>query len=238
MFVTRFFAALIAFSFMAVSALPSQAFSKSTVKLVQFLGASEFAGSVQNVKDDENLDGLDLTGVSVDEFFCWKMDMVDPRTKKVIGKGIDCLDFQTPGADVPGNIPGNEMDASGKVTAATATVDVFTVFIFDDGGTIVNRGTTTIQPFVPGFGDAGFGNRFVPDTIPNLPVTHLTGSIPNPGDDSFVLTTGDFSHVSGNARVSGAVSLADTKSGNPVFDCLWELNLTTNRRKRRSFFRR
>lgn len=228
---TRFFAVFIAFSFIAASALPALAIfkSRSIVKPVQFLGPSEFVGNVQDVKEAENLDGLNLSEVSVEEFFCWEMDMVDPRTKKVIGRGIDCLDFQDPGADVPGSTPGDNNDASGNVTVNTATVDVFTFFIFKRGGTIVNRGTTTIQPFVPGFGDFGFGDRFAPTTISPLPVTHLTGSIPNPGDNSFVLTTGKFSHASGNARVSGAVSLADTKTGNPVFDCLWEINLSFNK---------
>lgn len=149
------------------------------------------------------------------------MPMVNPATKKVIGRSIDCLDFQPPSADVPNGTAGT---AGLFVTPNTATVDVFTFFIMPEGA-IVNRGTTTIQPFVPGFGNAGFGERF-PGTNPaDLPVTHLTGSIPNPAINSIVLGTGAFAHQGGNARVSGAVSLADA-SGNPVFDCLWELNLS------------
>jgi hypothetical protein len=58
-------------------------------------------------------------------------------------------------------------------------------------------------------------------------VTHLTGSIPN-GTPSIVAATGRYRHVTGTARISGAVSVltidGNTDTG-PSFDCLWEVKL-------------
>jgi hypothetical protein len=84
-------------------------------------------------------------------------------------------------------------------------------FFVTPGGTLVNRGKTSLRALIPGFGDGGSPQR-----------THATGSIPSPGDSSLVAGTRRFGKAEGQARVSGAVN---PTLATPFFDCLWKIEL-------------
>lgn len=186
---------------------------------LQMLGPSEIVGTaaVIDVREGTNIDFAGL-GVDGNDFVCFEMPLVEAATDIILGSGVDCLRFDPPGLI----FGGNPALADGvTVTEGTMTVTVFSFFVLP-GGTLVNFGTTTIQPFV-----AGFGDGFIAGDSGNPQVTHLTGSIPN-GASSIAAGTRRFSRVSGHGRVSGAVSVLpiDVAAGiGPSFDCLWELTL-------------
>lgn len=182
--------------------------------VLQFLGASSIVGNAAEVDAQEGTN-IDFAALGVDgaDFICFEMDLVDMATDFSMGRGIDCLRFDSPGA-------GTEE----VVTASTMTVTVFSFFILERGatqGTLVNFGLTSLQPFV-----AGFGDGFIGGDPNNDQVTHMSGSIPT-GAPSIVAATGAFEGVSGTARVSGAVSTTplDGVSVGPSFDCMWEVTL-------------
>lgn len=151
--------------------------------VVQFLGPSEITHEF-----DEALKRMDLDPA---EFTCFKMPLVDPESKLTLGKGTDCLKFD-------------------QITPKPAlAVDAVSFFIFPQGK-IVAKGRTSLQPFVPGFGNGG-----------TPPRTHITGSIPS---EPNLRGTRAFRRIKGTARVSGAVALEGTENGNPFFDCLWVLD--------------
>lgn len=153
--------------------------------LVQFLGPSELV--------PDFLDKLENMGIDSTDFTCFETTMVDTKTKLELGTGVDCL------KDV-------------STLPLPTGVDAVSFFHFP-GGTLVNRGNTSLVPFVPGFGDGGTPAR-----------THVTGSIPT-GGNSIINGTKGFKNATGTVRVSGAVALAGTANGLPFFDCLWEINL-------------
>lgn len=202
----------------ALAAAPA----KADTLVVQMLGASDIVGDAGEIDAREGT-GIDFDGLGVTaaDFLCFEMPLVDAATNNPLGTGVDCLRWDEPGLIFGGADALTEED---NVTDGTMTVTVFSFFNMH-GGTIVNFGKTTIQPFVSGFGDGfpGGDDR-------NTQVTHMTGSIPTPLPDghSIVAATGVFSGVWGNARVSGAVSVLSIDPDNlkgPTFDCLWEINL-------------
>lgn len=85
-------------------------------------------------------------------------------------------------------------------------------FFITPGGVLVNRGMTSLGLFSAGIGDA--------DGAFNV----MTGSVPAPGAESLIFGTQRFEEASGNARVSGAVSV-NGDGAVEVFNCLWQLNL-------------
>ena len=118
--------------------------------------------------------------------------MTDPASGRRIGTGIDCLRVMPQETGV--------------------AVQALSLFVFPNLGTVATLGSTSVQAFVPGIGDAGGG------------VTHITGSIP--ADASGVVGgTGSFDGAMGSGRVSGAVNLANFP-GEATFDCLWVLGVT------------
>jgi hypothetical protein len=141
---------------------------------------------------------LDPTDIA-DNFLCFEMPLLDPSTKVQVGTGIDCLDF---GTDAPGD--------------DQATVIAYS-FFSTPGGTLLNRGLTSVRAFVPGVGDGG------EDEGMTRRRTHMTGSIPDPNAaPSLVGGTKRFKNKVGSARVSGAVDLDGP--GLPLFDCMWVID--------------
>ncbi|MGK0170173.1 MAG: hypothetical protein ACI9W2_001897 [Gammaproteobacteria bacterium] len=216
------FVAIVAVGLSALCVQPAQAMDR----VVQMLGVSEIVGNVGDIDIREGT-GIDFAALHVDPttFTCFEMPLVDAATNDQIGTGVDCLRWDDPGLIFGGD---PAMTDGITVTDNTMTVSVISFFVMR-GGTLVNFGTTSIQPFVAGFGD---GNN--PQN--NAQVTHLTGSIPT-GDTSLIAGTGKFSRKSGFARVSGAVSTSTINLGTltgPTFDCLWEITLdrTANGRNR------
>ena len=83
-----------------------------------------------------------------------------------------------------------------------------TTFFFFPGGTLVSRGLTTVQPTTHGSPD----------------FTHITGAIPQPGDNNVVYADGKFKNASGPVRLSGAVNL-ENFPGQATFDCVFILDV-------------
>jgi hypothetical protein len=85
-----------------------------------------------------------------------------------------------------------------------------TIFNFP-GGTLVTRGLTSVQPTTHG--------------SPTL--THITGAIPAPGENSVLVGTGRFKDASGSVRLSGGVKMEPLTGGRLqiTFDCLFVLDL-------------
>ena len=90
-------------------------------------------------------------------------------------------------------------------------VTATTVFALD-GGSITLQGLTSVQPTT--FGSSG--------------VTHITGAIPQDGENSIASGDGIYENASGSVRLSGAVNMANLESkGEVTFDCLWVVYLDT-----------
>lgn len=83
-----------------------------------------------------------------------------------------------------------------------------TTFFFFPGGTVVTRGLTTVQPTTHGSAD----------------FTHITGAIPQPGDNNVVYGDGKFKNASGPVRLSGAVNLVNFPAA-ATFDCIFVLDV-------------
>ena len=85
-----------------------------------------------------------------------------------------------------------------------------TIFKFRSG-TITTRGLTTVQP----------------TTIGSPDFTHVTGAIPQAGDNNVLAGTGRFTNATGPVRLSGAVNMSklDTE-GKIAFDCVFIMTLS------------
>ena len=126
---------------------------------------------------------------------CFDMDLIDAKTGNVIGSGSDCLSGISP---------------SGTDNGMTLTA---TTFFHFPGGTLVSRGTVTVQPML---GDRGDSPEF----------THITGAVPSPGHDSVVYGDGKFKNAAGPVRLSGAVNLSELNTlGMITFDCLFVIDI-------------
>ncbi len=128
------------------------------------------------------------------ELLCFDIDLIDIKTGKIIGTASDCL-------EVLG------MDECGGLRVIGTTVFNF------QGGTLISRGLTSVQPVTHGSVDR----------------THITGSIPSEGDNSILHGTKRFKNAAGPVRLSGAVSmqpdLPSTGELTISFDCLFVIEL-------------
>lgn len=145
---------------------------------------------------DTSLSQAEIDEFSVQALGCWPNAMLDARTQRQVGFGIDCLEL------LPGSDP-----------AVGVLLRALSVFVFNhkEKSALVTLGLTTVRPFIAGVGDADGG------------VTHLTGSIPS-GPGGIVGGTGVFKGATGTARVSGAVNLSAFPD-EILFDCLWRLGV-------------
>lgn len=132
--------------------------------------------------------------------FCWDFDLEDINTGNVIGSVTDC-----------GSIIG--------VVGGTLFIDdiedlgfqvVGTTFFHLPGGTVGTQVMTTVQPVL-------FGS---PDH------THITGAVPQPGENNVVYGDGKFAKAEGTARLSGTGDFSEFYSSFDVyFDCIFVLDL-------------
>jgi hypothetical protein len=85
-----------------------------------------------------------------------------------------------------------------------------TIFNFP-GGTLVTRGLTSVQPKTHG----------------SPTVTHITGAIPAPGENSILSGMGRFKNAAGSVRLSGAVKMEPLADGRlqMTFDCIFVIDL-------------
>jgi hypothetical protein len=176
-------------------------FQSHADEVLQFLGHSE------PVDMDEVLavDQIDELGVNPDEYACFQMPMLDPSSGVMLGMGTDCLIFNA----IPGRVVNGKGLQNGKAfesLAGDVAVEALSIFSFENGDVVVTSGTTSVRPLLEGFGDGGMPKR-----------THITGSIPTPGEDGYLLSTGTREGRSGKVRVSGSLTVGD----GIYFDCLW-----------------
>ena len=88
-------------------------------------------------------------------------------------------------------------------------VTATTVFQLKEGS-LTLQGLTSVQP----------------TTFGSSEVTHITGSIPQDGENSIIAGDGIYENASGSVRLSGAVNMANMESkGEATFDCLWVVYL-------------
>ena len=119
------------------------------------------------------------------------IQLIEVKSGKVIGTAEDCLSNITP--------VGDGMSIIGTTT-----------FNFTEGGTLISRGETSVQP----------------TTIGSDAFTHITGAIPAPGSNQVIGGTESYQNVSGTVRLSGAVNLSLLESdGKITFDCIFQITL-------------
>ena len=88
-------------------------------------------------------------------------------------------------------------------------VTATTIFKLKDGS-LTLKGLTSVQP----------------TTFGSSEVTHITGAIPQVGENSIISGDGIYNNASGSVRLSGAVNMANMESkGEATFDCLWVVYL-------------
>lgn len=176
-------------------------------EVVQFLGQS--VGTTM----DAVLTPTQISNAGIanpDDYACFRMDMLDPASGKVIGFGVDCLIFHS----VPGQVVHSNGLANGRAfqnLAGDGAVAAVSLFDFGGGNLIVTSGMTSVRPLLEGFGDGGAPAR-----------THVSGSIPDPSANSILLAEGSFAGRQGPARVSGALAVG---SNGIYFDCLWVIDI-------------
>jgi hypothetical protein len=168
--------------------------------VIQMLGQSVSVGDVGQIDEREG------TSINFDkwedypgDFSCFEMPLINPNAGIQIGTGIDCLRFD------------DTSMAPDKILVTAYS------FFVTPGGTLVNRGTTSIRALEPGWGDGGDPQR-----------THATGSIPDPKAKTLIAGTGMFKKAKGRARVSGAVN---PNFATPFFDCLWKIEVELKQEK-------
>jgi hypothetical protein len=147
--------------------------------------------------------------VDVAGFACFELPLVDLKTGRTVGIGVDCL---------------NPFDDTGDANGAGIQIEAKTFFFFPKG-LIVTHGCTSVRPFFSGVGDAG--------------VTHMTGSIgPDELDGAFggdqpeqcanaggiIHASGGFKNHVGEVRLSGAVNLSAFPP-TITFRCLFTLDV-------------
>lgn len=188
---------------LAALALILIAAQANSAEVFQFLGQS-----VSTTMDAE-LTPMQISDAGIadpESYACFKMDMFDPASGDLIGSGTDCLIFNAiPGRVVNGK--GLQNGAAFENLAGDVAVQAVSIFSFLTGDVLVTSGTTSVRPFLDGFGNGGVPVR-----------THITGSIPDPSASSVLLATGEFEGRQGPVRVSGSLTVDDSGI---FFDCLW-----------------
>ncbi len=130
-----------------------------------------------------------------DDALCFDIELINAKNRRYIGTATDCL--------------------SNINLAGTGIQLVGTTYFYMPEGTLVTRGSTTVQPVLH------------PTVTPSGQViTHITGAS---GDGNAVIAgTGRFAGVQGTVRLSGMVDMTDFTGaeGTPiVFDCLFVVDL-------------
>ncbi len=171
-----------------------------------FSGA--FGGSKTEAGVDPGANGHDLVVAlrGTAEGVVQGIPATDLGTTEGLCFTVDLVDLAT------GNVIGDATDCladidpdAGGGMALTGT----TTFNFP-GGTLVSRGRTTVQPVLDG----------------SVDFTHITGAVPQEGDNSVLSGTGRFNGAEGTVRLSGAVNLAElADEGKITFDCVFVISV-------------
>jgi hypothetical protein len=179
------------------------------VGLLAAVFAGAFGNSTTEAGVDPGSNGHDLVVAlrGTGEAFMAEIPETDAGTTEGLCFAVDLVDLAT------GNVIGDATDClsdinpDGDGMSLTGT----TTFNFP-GGTLVSRGVTTVQPVLDG----------------SVDFTHITGAVPQDGDNSVLSGSGRFNGASGQVRLSGAVNLAELDSdGKITFDCVFVLSLNS-----------
>ncbi|MEM8528142.1 MAG: hypothetical protein AAGG68_26095 [Bacteroidota bacterium] len=147
---------------------------------------------------DENKMVLRLVGTDVGE------------TRTVEGLEGNCFDVDL--YDVrSGQKIGTATDCLSNVNEVGEGLALTGTAIFNlPGGQILSRAATSVQPKTHGSNDK----------------THITGAIPNEGENNILSGDGKYADAKGSVRLSGAVDMSNVMSDNEIsFDCLFLLEL-------------
>lgn len=148
------------------------------------------AGSMyEGMVPDIDGDGID------DPAICFDVNLVNAKNNNFIGTGTDCL---------------SDIQPTGTGLSLIGT----TIFNLP-GGTLVTRGSTTVQPVL---------KQTITPT--GQPITHITGAADS--GNAVISGTGRFRNSTGTVRLSGMVDMSGFGGsvGDPiVFDCLFVVNI-------------
>jgi hypothetical protein len=126
---------------------------------------------------------------------CWDLDLVDVKSKRLIGSARDCLSFF--------NLDG------------TGVKPVGTTYFYFPQGTLVSRGKNTAQPVL-------WDPANNPDVNPD--VTMVTGAFPAPGSNNILSGTRRFEGARGRVLFSGAVRI-HPDGNTVTFSCIFLIDL-------------
>lgn len=138
----------------------------------------------------------DIDGDNLDDpAICFDVELVNMKNRQVIGTATDCLSIVTP--------------------TGSGLALVGTTFFNMPNGTLITRGSTTVQPVLH------------PTVTPNgINMTHITGA--SSDGNSILDGTGRFKNATGTVRLSGMVNMTNFTGnvGTPIsFDCLFIIDL-------------
>jgi len=154
--------------------------------VLNLVGSGDMYESLVPDIDGDNLD---------DPAICFDVELVNLKNQQVIGTATDCLSNITP-------------TGSGLALVGTS-------YFYMPNGTLITRGSTTVQPVLH------------PTVTPDgQNITHITGA--SIGGNSIIGSTGRFKNATGTARLSGMVDMTNFTGtvGDPiVFDCLFIIDL-------------
>ncbi len=127
---------------------------------------------------------------------CFDVPLIDVSTSAVIGGGTDCLFNIT------------VVDGGGVALSAQTTFNL-------PEGSFTVAGQTTVQAITTGVPNGAGGE-----------LSHITGSIPLPGENTVIHGTGAYASFRATVRLSGSANLAGTDGAEPFpatmgFDCVF-----------------
>lgn len=138
------------------------------------------------------------TDLGTTEATCHDHDIINLKTGQIIGTATDAT------ADV--------------VPANGGLVGTGTTFFHLPQGTLVVRGTGTIQPVL-------HGNP----QLDGHPVTHIAGIFPEPNANNVLSGTGVFEGTEGTFVLLGALDLTNAAQGLASYHCLYDMDLKMDR---------
>ncbi len=145
-----------------------------------------------------------LRGTAVGEM--QPIPATDAGTEEGLCFTVDLVDLAT--GDVIGDATDCLADIDGDGATGMALIGT-TTFNFPEG-TLVSRGRTTVQPVLEG----------------SVDFTHITGAVPDDGENSVLSGTGVFDGATGQVRLSGAVNMSELDSdGKITFDCVFVISV-------------
>ena len=186
----------------------ARAASLGIIGVAVALFAGVFSGSSPEASAGQGAVGHDLVVAlrGTGDAFTKDIPTTDAGTTEATCFTLDLVDLAT------GDVIGDATDCLADIDpdAGGGMALTGTTFFNFPGGELVSRGRTTVQPILDG----------------SVDFTHITGAVPQAGDNSVLSGTGRFNQAEGTVRLSGAVNLAELDSdGKITFDCVFVISL-------------